>query len=447
MILGLAIQNKIEIKANQKPCSFSDNKMANANEKGFVRLLSQNMASCSQADGIGADRGVKPAALEEDKPGVATDLLTDSELPGLLVQIMEEILKLANTEMMPQEKLTRLEEFVHQKCILPLSVTEEKNLPISRFINSLESGIAAVFAEIDLEPETAARLKAAILQKAQELLNTQVKEEKLGLITSGMPEPKTCKAPDSTRQLLMASGHSEEQEGGFSQLKEPYAKDVKELIQFEQLKTAGKKMEKVTKDQMPTDAALADKKDFIFAGENSRMSGEFKKGASLLNVPRQVPVNNQEVLAQIVKKADLMVKQGLSEMNIELKPEFLGKMTIKVVVEEGAVTAKFLAENIRVKQILESNMSALRQSLESQGLRVEKTEVNVQLNNGGLFDGSENSRHFMWQRPQSSGFTAGEGISDTVHQSLDSADYYESSAEGKKIYEDFVLGSTVSWLV
>ncbi len=111
------------------------------------------------------------------------------------------------------------------------------------------------------------------------------------------------------------------------------------------------------------------------------------------------PLEAKELIDQIVKKAEILLKQNASEIKIDLKPEFLGKMTIKIAVEEGILTARFLTENHQVKNLLESNLNTLRQSLEAQGIKVEKTEVNVQLNNGGLFDGSENGRESKWERP------------------------------------------------
>ena len=108
----------------------------------------------------------------------------------------------------------------------------------------------------------------------------------------------------------------------------------------------------------------------------------------------------REVIAQIVQKAELLSTNKLSEVRIELKPEFLGRLTIKVMVEEGVVTARFIAENQQVKHMLESNLNTLRQNLESQGIRVERAEVSVQLNNGGMFDGSEGSRQYLWEEGQ-----------------------------------------------
>lgn len=111
------------------------------------------------------------------------------------------------------------------------------------------------------------------------------------------------------------------------------------------------------------------------------------------------PVEVKEIIDQIVRKAELVLRQNASEIKINLKPEFLGKMTIKIAVEQGIVTARFLTENMQVKHLLESNLNTLRQALENQGIRVERTEVNVQLNNGGMFDGSE--KHQEWEHENS----------------------------------------------
>lgn len=114
----------------------------------------------------------------------------------------------------------------------------------------------------------------------------------------------------------------------------------------------------------------------------------------------QSPETN-DIIDQIVKKAELMVKQNASEMKIQLKPEFLGKMLVKVMVEDGVVTTRFVTENQHVKQVLESNLNTLRQSLESNGIKVEKAEVSVQLYNDGNFNNSGGG-HNMWQQPKDS---------------------------------------------
>lgn len=134
----------------------------------------------------------------------------------------------------------------------------------------------------------------------------------------------------------------------------------------------------------------------------------FKAAADVPESSKNLP-NAREIMAQVVQKAELLVNHKLSELQIDLKPEFLGRLTIKVMVAEGVVTARFIAENQQVKHLLETNLHTLRQNLELQGLRVDRAEVNVGLNNGGMFDGSEGSRQYLWQEGQSPGRHQGEG--------------------------------------
>lgn len=129
-------------------------------------------------------------------------------------------------------------------------------------------------------------------------------------------------------------------------------------------------------------------------------------------------LDTQDVLNQIVRKAELMVKSNNSQMKIELHPEFLGKLTIKVMVEEGAVTARFITDNHQVKQLLEANLAMLRQTLESQGMRVERAEVDVQLNNGGMFDGSQGQREWNWGNRYLH-YQAGSGLADQDDYQID----------------------------
>jgi len=169
--------------------------------------------------------------------------------------------------------------------------------------------------------------------------------------------------------------------------------ELKKVIEFE--------AHRVKAEQLPT-AAESGKQD---AGSNSQAMldkpqlFETKQINSETNLQDnfKTSVNPKDVIKQIVEKAEMIRGKNSSEIKIDLKPDFLGKMTIKLVVEEGGLTAKFITDNLHVKNMLESNLHVLKQTLENQGIKVEKTEVNVQLNNGGMFDGSEGNQQEPWQ--------------------------------------------------
>ncbi len=93
--------------------------------------------------------------------------------------------------------------------------------------------------------------------------------------------------------------------------------------------------------------------------------------------PVTASVNAKEILSQIIEKAQIIMTPDKSEMVMDLKPDSLGKISLKLVTENGIVMAKFVAENQQVKEVLETNMQLLKDSLQKQGLDVQGFSVSV----------------------------------------------------------------------
>lgn len=85
----------------------------------------------------------------------------------------------------------------------------------------------------------------------------------------------------------------------------------------------------------------------------------------------------QTVTNQVMMKVKLMAGENKQEMEMHLKPENLGKLSLKIIHERGEILAKITAENEQVKGILESNMQLLRDALEKSGLSVQSLSVSV----------------------------------------------------------------------
>ncbi|MCL2352573.1 MAG: flagellar hook-length control protein FliK [Firmicutes bacterium] len=66
-----------------------------------------------------------------------------------------------------------------------------------------------------------------------------------------------------------------------------------------------------------------------------------------------------------------------SEVRIRLRPESLGEVSMKIASDNGAVTAQFVAESQRVKEVIEAGFERLRESLARQGLEVTRLAVSV----------------------------------------------------------------------
>ncbi len=88
-------------------------------------------------------------------------------------------------------------------------------------------------------------------------------------------------------------------------------------------------------------------------------------------------VNPQEVITQIVDKIKIDVKANSSEVRMTIKPESLGEVSLKVATENGIITAQFIAESQRVKEIIESNFNQLKDALNQQGINISQMSVSV----------------------------------------------------------------------
>jgi len=83
------------------------------------------------------------------------------------------------------------------------------------------------------------------------------------------------------------------------------------------------------------------------------------------------------VIRQVVEKVETLVNEDKKEVVMQLKPDSLGKITLRVIHERGEIVARFVAENDQVKSILESNMQMLRDSLQRNGVSVQSLSVSV----------------------------------------------------------------------
>lgn len=88
-------------------------------------------------------------------------------------------------------------------------------------------------------------------------------------------------------------------------------------------------------------------------------------------------INSTEVISQILEKMKTSVKPDMTEVKILLRPEHLGEVSLKISTQNGIVTAQFIAESQKVKEIIESNFNQLKDMLNEQGVDVGALEVNV----------------------------------------------------------------------
>lgn len=87
--------------------------------------------------------------------------------------------------------------------------------------------------------------------------------------------------------------------------------------------------------------------------------------------------DNSDVFDQILEGAKGSLSEEVSQITINLEPESLGDLEIKVSVEGGITVARFEAENEVVKQVLNDNIEEVKNMLKDKGFTVHKTVVTL----------------------------------------------------------------------
>lgn len=103
------------------------------------------------------------------------------------------------------------------------------------------------------------------------------------------------------------------------------------------------------------------------------------------------------IMNQITDYMKGQVLDGISELEMQLHPESLGSLHIKLTAKDGALTAQFTAQNDMVKNVLESQMISLKENFKEQGVTVDAIEVTVESHK---FDESFNEEHGEGTREQ-----------------------------------------------
>ena len=108
-----------------------------------------------------------------------------------------------------------------------------------------------------------------------------------------------------------------------------------------------------------------------------QVPGTVQPNAPVLPQMPETPESARAVTNQVVTRLETMSGDERHEMELQLKPESLGKIQLRIVEERGMILARFTAESEKVRAILESNMQLLRDSLEKNGLTVQELSVSV----------------------------------------------------------------------
>lgn len=92
------------------------------------------------------------------------------------------------------------------------------------------------------------------------------------------------------------------------------------------------------------------------------------------------PNTKDSVMNQIYDKIKVLNSKDVSEIQVNLKPDELGQVTIKLVMDKGVLVGKILVESNQVKSLIESNVPQIKENLKNQNLNVAEFTVSANLN-------------------------------------------------------------------
>ncbi|MFF2482648.1 flagellar hook-length control protein FliK [Paenibacillus sp. NPDC058071] len=149
----------------------------------------------------------------------------------------------------------------------------------------------------------------------------------------------------------------------------------------------------------------------VILADTARHSSIHQAAKALLQPYVQVDAFADKMTSFVQKLNFSILGDGLSEAKLQLFPEQLGQVDVRISVQNGILTAVFRADSASAKDMLDNQMAQLRASLQAQGLSVDKLEVThsetaSQLSNGYL--GQGDSRQSFSNREQSKGDWVGD---------------------------------------
>jgi flagellar hook-length control protein FliK len=139
-----------------------------------------------------------------------------------------------------------------------------------------------------------------------------------------------------------------------------------------------------------------------FSSKLDTVSATISQPKKDTSIDTKTPQNSQNLMLtsfvpEVSKFADRYLRilngqTGSTEAKFNLFPEHLGHLEVKIVSQDGQVSIQIVTDTSVAKESLEGQLHQLRQSLQTQGLQVQKLEIVQQL--PGSFDSSQTGLSF-----------------------------------------------------
>ena len=137
------------------------------------------------------------------------------------------------------------------------------------------------------------------------------------------------------------------------------------------------------------------------------------------------PVKTENLFDEMVSRFETMQNENRSAMTIQLKPEFLGNVTLEIVMDAAGLSLRINAQNSDVRNMINGQINSLVETLQNKGIAVTEVEVAYTgVNNGAFKDSREGQAQPDSQRRVYRGGDPAEGATYYIPLPYDMLDYY-----------------------
>lgn len=167
-----------------------------------------------------------------------------------------------------------------------------------------------------------------------------------------------------------------------TQSKPVVAQSFEQVVQVVKQSLEGK--EKVEPVEIDIDElqkqVKSSRNDFVQTGVNFR---------DLSKIKEDVKVDPKMVLDQVTNGIKTKMASNESDFTMKLQPEGLGEITVKLVSEAGKLTVNIVATSQKTEQLLNSQLSSLRSSLDQTHSDIKEINVYKQADSMGFTNGKD----------------------------------------------------------
>jgi flagellar hook-length control protein FliK len=374
-----------------------DEKAAASQTQGFFEEIVQQL---QQLD-------TQPSASEEkssDETAVDQNLL---QAVGLIAIQLSEA---EDKEMEPAVLYEHLTEMINRIPSSPdleqpllklqLVLTDMQRAPVSPETDSQEQYLTSISTLLELCKNTSAVFQTEFAQLMEELQKPQLQSVKLSdsqleglrktaaekiekihkqprVLTDTLHEKRSADffavvqaAPKSSVRDMTAF-HKEEKVPLLNQL--PWKKDV--ILRNESMDRDSSKKDSEISFTANTAGATLENTPSSFKSKEAPKVQEFSIDLGQVKSDHQQSDNLLNELQKIWSKASLSAEKGRSKLFIALFPKQLGTISIEVLQQENETIAQVVVSSAKTKELLDANLSTLRQVLTSQHVSVDQVDV------------------------------------------------------------------------